>query len=152
MAEKELKVQLHQHCFDWAQEKLEIAQKALNSAREATHTESKSTAGDKHETGRAMMQLEQEKAHGRLAEASKLLRILDSINPNETSEVVGSGSLVQTSQGFFYLAIGLGRAEVEGKSYFVISPLAPIGQAMMGKRAGEQLSFNGRHQEILAVS
>ena len=56
-----LKKQLYLFCVDYVESKLTNLQSALASAREAVSDDSKSTAGDKHETGRAMAQLEQEK-------------------------------------------------------------------------------------------
>ena len=56
-----LKKQVFDHCWDTVlkQEKSLLNRQQL--LRESLESEQKSSAGDKHETGRAMVQLEQEK-------------------------------------------------------------------------------------------
>ena len=51
----------------------------MQSNQEALDSESKSSAGDKHETGRAMLQLEMEKAGQQLQEVEKMKLILEKI-------------------------------------------------------------------------
>ena len=137
------KVPLHQHCQSLVEQKLMAVETALREAKGAAHEETKSSAGDKYETSRAMMHLEQEKLARQRAEVLKLRKVLDQINPYQTSGQVSLGSLVESSRGMFYLAVSLGAIVWEGKTYFVISAVAPIGQALRGLRAGDTFAFNG---------
>ena len=57
-----IKQQLYKHCQEFVNQKLDTIQKTILSNKEALNSETKSSAGDKHETGRAMLQLEMEKA------------------------------------------------------------------------------------------
>ena len=50
------------------------------NAQEAANEEGKSSVGDKYETGRAMMQIERDKAAQQLDEALKLKNIIDQIS------------------------------------------------------------------------
>jgi hypothetical protein len=52
-------------------QRIASAEEAIRMAQESANQEGKSSAGDKYETGRAMAQLEIEKASGQLAEANK---------------------------------------------------------------------------------
>ena len=61
---------------------------------------------------------------------------------------VESGALVTTETGDYYLSVGLGKVSFEETDYFVISPVSPIGQAMLGKKTGEAFEVNGRNQKI----
>ena len=63
-------------------------------AQEAANDDTKSTAGDKHETGRAMMHLEREKGEMQLIEAEKLKSFLDRVDISKTYQTVQTGSLV----------------------------------------------------------
>jgi len=118
---------------------------------ESRNTESKSTAGDKHAVGRAMAQTELDTIEKRLAELKERSNLIKHL-PVESQEEVGSGSLVRTSHGVYFLGIGLGKIELDGKSYFVISPAAPIGQAMLGKKKGETFQFRQQHILIKAIT
>lgn len=146
-----MKQLLHQHLTDLISSKLKTLEESFLEKRESLLSESKSTAGDKHETGRAMIQLEQEKLSGQMLQLKKQLETLTRIRVESTPSKVQSGSLVTTNKGTFYLAIGIGQLNFEGKLYFCIAPTSPIGQAMLGKSAGESFSFNNLTQEILKL-
>lgn len=121
--------------------------------KEALGSESKSTAGDKHETGRAMIQLEQERAGHQLAQAEQLLLSLQNINTLlPAAETVQLGSLVITNKGSFYIAAGLGKITMEGELYFAVSSTAPVALALLGKRVGEGAMFNGQQLTVMAVN
>ncbi|MBK6952885.1 MAG: hypothetical protein IPH24_12790 [Crocinitomicaceae bacterium] len=72
MTSADLKSALYKSCLQYAQKRIGTAQAALDSAQEASNEESKSTAGDKHDTSRSMMQIEVEQASRQLSEAEKL--------------------------------------------------------------------------------
>lgn len=120
-------------------------------AQEAANEETKSSAGDKYETGRAMAQLEIEKGSVRLAEARKLKVALSQISRPMDSGVVRLGSLVVTDQGKYFLAVPVGRLEIDGVEWFVISPASPIGTALMGARLGQQINFQKKNISVMQV-
>ena len=115
-------------------------------------SDTKSSAGDKHETARAMVQLEQEKLNKQLGESIQMKSTLNQINPTILHKQVGVGSLIYTSLGWYFLSVGLGQISVEETTVFALSPQAPLGKQLMGKRVGEELVFNGNKFEILEVS
>lgn len=139
---KNLKLELFQRCIQFVDQRIENAQSALTSAREAANSEEKSSAGDKYETGRAMAQLEQEKANQQLGEATKLRAALLKINPELSSPKAGPGSLLLTDKFNFFIAISAGKMEVDGKSFFVVAPNTPIGQQIIGLKKGDCFTFN----------
>lgn len=145
-----------QHLFDYCQrqveERISRIQGAMVDAQEASNNDTKSSAGDKYETGRAMMQLELDKNRTQLKEAKGLQQVLSNINPEKTHETVQLGSLASTSMGNLYISVSLGRALIEGESYIFISPASPIGKALLGKKATESAVFNGKTIEIHDVN
>jgi transcription elongation GreA/GreB family factor len=62
------------------------------------------------------------------------------------------GSLIHTTQGWYFLSVGLGQISVKETTVFALNPQAPLGKQLMGKRVGEELVFNGNKLEILEVS
>ena len=139
------------HCIKVATEKVNALESEMAAMRHAVQTESKSTAGDKHETGRAMIHLEQEKLHSQLAEAQQLLAEMEQIKPGKAFETIQKGALVQTDRTTFFVAVGLCKISAEGKDIFVISPQSPIGKQMLGKRSGESFNMNGTEYVITSV-
>ena len=146
-----MKSKLLAHCIELANSKVLALEQELNATRESTTSESKSTAGDKHETGRAMMHLEQEKLHKQLAEAQTIAAELERIDASITHTQIGLGSMVKTDKTTFLLAAGLGKVDFEGASYFVVSTKAPIAMQFLGKSAGDKANMNGTVYDILAV-
>jgi transcription elongation GreA/GreB family factor len=137
-----LKEGLHKYCIDIILEKKKVLLFEQSQAIESGNEESKSSAGDKHETSKAMMQLEQEKLGHQLLEVDKQLEILSKIITMPTTSKVQIGSLVETDQGKFYIAIGLGKIHFQDQDFFVISPQSPLGLKMIGKAKGEKIEIN----------
>lgn len=143
-----IKAILYQHCVDYIQKRLHSIQETLDSSQESANSETKSTAGDKHDTARAMMQLDVEQNRKHLVETQKLNVGLSQIKLELTHSTVQLGALVFTNSGIYYIAISIGKVNVEDKTYFVISPSSPIGQAMFGLKKGDSIEFNGRNISI----
>ncbi|MDB5156930.1 MAG: 3-oxoacyl-ACP synthase [Mucilaginibacter sp.] len=127
------------------------AQQGIDEAQQASKDDTKSSAGDKYETGRAMMQQETDRNMAQLNEANKLKVALNSIATTTESKQVENGSIVITNNGNFYLAISAGVLTVDGESYFAISSASPIGLKLKGLKAGDQFILNGKDYKITSV-
>ncbi|WP_400193808.1 3-oxoacyl-ACP synthase [Hymenobacter sp. B81] len=139
-------------CKAYAETRIRTCQAAIDAAQESANSETKSSAGDKYETGRAMAQNERDRNLVQLAEARKLLAELQRIDPARPCEAVHPGALVSTSLGRFYIGISAGKLTVDGVDYFAVSTAAPVAAVLSGKRAGEQATFNGKTIRIEAVA
>ena len=148
----ESKKALFELCNQLVNERVKMAEDGLKQAQAAANNETKSSAGDKYETGRAMMHLEKEKLSIQLSEAIKMRKALLLINPSKTSEKAELGSIVKTSTANYFLAISAGALQVEEGGYFVISPVSPIGQLLIGKVEGDKIEFGGKQSEIMTIS
>ena len=126
-------------------QKIDIAKNELQAAKEARDNETKSTVGDKHETGRAMMQAEQGRLMEQLSKAMELKNALDKLSLRKTHKV-DIGSLVITNQENYFIGIGHGKLQVDGNNYFCISLASPIGQALHGKKVKDAVLF--RKEEL----
>lgn len=138
-----IKKQLFEACKNYVENRLKTIRDAMADAQSSANSETKSTAGDKHDTSRAMMQLAAEQNGKHLAEAEKLEQTLHLLDTENTYKTVKFGSLVQASNGNFYIAISAGKIELDGIVYFAISPGSPIGQALNGLKEGDSATFNG---------
>jgi transcription elongation GreA/GreB family factor len=147
--DRSIKVELHSLCLNYVEQRIETAQKAISIAQASANEETKSSAGDKYETGRAMAQLEIEKNSAQLADALKLKATLSQIKPNQHTATAQLGSIVITSQGNFYLSISAGQLNVNGTEYFAISPVSPIGTRLMGIKKNEQFIFNNKSYQVI---
>ena len=152
MQEKiELKLKLQEFCLKQLTENVELLEKRLSILRESKNSETKSTAGDKHETGRAMIQLEEENTHKRLSEVLDSKNKLARINCNILKETAQSGSIVITDKAKYVILVGIGKVKLDGVLYYCVPEQSPIAKALMQKKAGDELLFNGRKMSLRAV-
>ncbi len=147
----ELKEILFNNFLRVAQQRVTELEQIIKEAQDAANNETKSSAGDKHETGRAMAQLETEKLTKQLTEAIKLTDTLAQINPEQTHKTIGLGSLVITSNGNFFISASLGKTKIEDQIYYAISTFSPIGKLLSNKKEKESFSFNGKNYMIKEV-
>lgn len=139
------------YCTTFIENQINHVQSVIDSAKESAQNESKSSAGDKHETGKSLMQLEQENNAMLLDNMLKQKPAIKVLENFTVSEEVKMGSIVEANNGVYYIGIGIGLVKIEGKDYFVISPTAPVGKLLLGKVKGDEVSFNGRKIQILEV-
>jgi transcription elongation GreA/GreB family factor len=127
-------------------------EKALDNSRAEMVSESKSTAGDKHETGRAMAQLEQEKLGRQVLSARELQQAIAQIEVDDKYDKIQFGSLVKASNGSFFFSVGIGKLMVGNDSIFCLTMTSPLGNVLRGKKAGDSIQFNGKTIMIEEVS
>ncbi len=123
----------------------------LSDALDANSNETKSSAGDKHETGRAMAHLEQEKIAGQLSEMNKLAEILHRIDATQKHIKIQLGSLVETTIGVFYISVGIGAIEIENTTIFCMTAAAPLGKELLGKTAGTEIDWQEKKIVIVTI-
>jgi transcription elongation GreA/GreB family factor len=137
-----IKAKLLTTCYEYVEQRIETSRQAMKHAQDSANTEQKSSAGDKYETGRAMAQIERDKAAQQLDEALKLKSILHQISSDVRNDKVAQGSLVITNDHLFYLAISVGKVNIEGQNFLIIAPTSPIGQVLLNSKVGDQFTFN----------
>ncbi len=146
-----LKQELYSLCLAAVEKRISNAQSAFDSAKESANDDTKSSAGDKHETGRAMAQLEQEKTAHQLNEALELKKLLEKTDPSFVSKSVQSGSLVVTDKGNFYVSVPIGKLTFKKSDYFAISIASPIGGKIKSGKKNDTFEMNGVVYKILNI-
>jgi hypothetical protein len=146
-----LKVTLHNHCLALLDTRIKAAELSIADTQQSARSDTKSSAGDKHETGRAMAQLEVEKQQVSLGNLLAMEEVLARIDPTVRQERVREGALVRTDRGLYYIAVGLGRVLVDGQEVMVMSPQAPLAEALQRTPVGGTVRFNGVAQVVLEI-
>ena len=146
-----IKQELYDVCQEHIDERLKSIKDSIREVQESLLSETKSSAGDKHETGRAMLQLEREKLGNQLLEVEKLKQKLTRIAIDIKSSKVGLGSVVYTTQFNYFVSLSIGKITVKDTIFYAISPETPMGQLLMGKQTGEQVAFNSITFKILKI-
>ncbi|MCG2616890.1 hypothetical protein LZZ85_21515 [Terrimonas sp. NA20] len=126
------------------QNKIDLLQQNLDSLFQSAQNETKRTAGDKHETALAMLQIEQENLRRQMHEAKIQQTLLQKINPAAAFNKIAPGALVKTSQGHFFISLALGKISEEDIEVVSLSVQSPLGSKLNGLQAGDELLLNGR--------
>ena len=131
--------------------KIEVINKAIAIAKDSRNNDTKSSAGDKYETSREMMQIEIEKNEVVLNQTAKQRKELARIDISENFNKVAFGSLVETDKGTYFISIGLGKIQIDDRICYAISLASPIGALLKNKIVGDELAFQGRTFLIKAI-
>lgn len=123
--------------------KIEVLHKEQYDIMESLRQETKSTAGDKYETSRAMLHIEQGNIASQLSVLLQQKAILESISvkSNSPTESIQLGSLVKTNKGYIFIAAALGKLTVDAQPIFAVSPESPLGKLLLGKTIHQQVNI-----------
>ena len=131
------------HCFASILGKIELLDGSLAELNESLENETKSSAGDKHETSRAMVQIEMENLSKQISRLKEQQQILRDIERQKPSSFVKEGSLVVLGKQILFVAIPLGKISVDGIEVVVLSVRSPLGQKLAGLKMNEEVEVNG---------
>ncbi len=147
----ELKQAVHQHCREVVQKRINTAKADIEDVLEFLHDDNKSSAGDKHETSRAMAHLEVENRQGALQNLTKMNAALKQFDPAKSYNQIVPGALVVTDNGIFYVTISLGKFVVNAEEIMVISYQAPIISALKNIPVGSVATFHDNQYKLLHI-
>lgn len=117
----------------------------------ASNNDTKSSMGDKYETGREMLQQEINQLQKQLNEVNNQLQVLKKV-PTQARTSVSLGAVVITEKAVFFIATSLGEIIFDEKKIFIISEQSPLAKALWGKCSGESFQVNQTIQKIWSVN
>jgi transcription elongation GreA/GreB family factor len=145
---KSTKSEIHLKLRSQLEKSVEEDRKEYALAKESRDSDTKSSAGDKFETGREMMQREMDKLSAQVDNTLNSIAKLDRIADLPTSSIISEGSLVETDQETYYVSIGYGKLD----TVFAISIESPLGLELKGKRVGDRIEMRGRNITIKHIN
>lgn len=146
-----LKQKIYNHYLHLVNEKVNMLQQVLADLKESGANETKSTAGDKHETALAMLQIEQANTRKQLQEILAQRTALEKINPTLSASIVVNGSLIKTNKGYLFMSTALGKTVVDDTAVIALSPQSPLGKKLMGLKINEACSMNDIEYKIESI-
>jgi transcription elongation GreA/GreB family factor len=145
------KQKIYTHYLQVINDKIGLLQKVLADLKESGANETKSTAGDKHETALAMLQIEQANTRAQLKEVELQKAALEKINPSLTPTIIVTGSLIKTNRGYLFLSIAAGKAVIEGEEVIALSQQSPLGKQLLGLKEGNTAFINNARYVIESI-
>ena len=134
------------------EQKIRDISNGITSLTESRDTDTKSSAGDKHETSRAKIQTEIDQLSKQFDVVQRQKNSLSAIDIHHSHNMADVGSLVKTDKGYFFISIGWGRIQIQDENYFVISIASPIGRLLKDTKKGDSVQFRNMSYDILSVS
>ena len=132
-------------------QKIERIKAELDDLNDGNAQNSKSTAGDKHDTERAMVHLEIEKLSKSLSVEYAIRNDLEQIKADSVNSVISNGSLVETSRGVFLIGAACGNVSLGSTSVFCISAHSPLAIELNSKPVGDVAEVNGNDFLIKSI-
>ncbi len=151
MKPQRIKEHLWDFCKEFVDQRKQQIENNIARIEDSLKTEGKSTAGDKHHTGRAMLQLDRENVGKQLLEIEKQEATLAKIDIQRKTSPIALGNYIMTTWGAFFMGISAGPVIINETKIYCISPESPIGRLLLGKTAGDQFEFQGQEVTILEV-
>ncbi len=146
-----MKEELYKKCASYLEEKIGRISHSIQDLEAALTNESKSSAGDKYETSREMINIEIQKLSTQLQQFQQLQVTLEVAKRNGSSKTVKLGSLVKATNATYFICIPIGEVELDAKKIYVIGAGSPIAQALIGKSVGDNFSFNAVSGKIVSI-
>lgn len=147
-----LKSEIHKNYQDLLEDKIKNLESRIADLQAANSEDTKSSAGDKYETSREMNKGEMDKSNLQLRQFNQMKSLLAKCEPQKEQKEVAFGALVKSNEGMYYFAVPLGKIEVAGQSCFALSLASPIGKALLGKKAGDEIHFMKRKILLESIS
>jgi transcription elongation GreA/GreB family factor len=142
ISDMEIKSKLKSHCELLLTEKIKKAETDLDVMYKSLSEETKSSAGDKYETGRAMLHIEIDKLKTYINEQQSLLNLVKKIDLDERFSIVKNGAIVKTNQVNYWIVASIGRVLIDNFEFFIISNAAPLAKELLGKKEKDTFEFN----------
>ena len=141
---------LHALCHAFIEQRIVAARTAMQAAQESSSSETKSSAGDKYETGREMANAERDRNAAHMQQAQQLQAELARISPDAALRC-RAARRPRAAPAWGSSTSASAPASWQGTDVFAVSPAAPVAVALKGLRAGEEAVFNGKVVRVLAV-
>ena len=106
---------------------------------------------DRYDSFRAQLMRRRDMMAQQMSKEMQELKVLGQIDLKKEYAAVGFGAIVLTNDQNYFISIGQGKIELDGETFYTISPMVPMSQAMTGRKKGESFNFREKKIEIRDV-
>ena len=145
------KSELIKYCISITESRITELQKQMEQMVESKENDTKSSAGDKFETSREMLQQEENNLKKQLILWGQLRRDFTSIDPSKKLNEAQFGAVVKASNGIYFLSAALGKIEFKKEKVFCISMASPMGGLLQGRSEGDEIEFNDKVIRVVEI-
>lgn len=147
------KEKVYQTAISQVKEKINLLTEERRAINEGILEDTKSSAGDKFETGREMMSHDLMTITTQIKQATADLEELYRLQAvKNLTESVQEGSLVSLGDAMYLISISFGALQVEDKKLFLLSKNSPLGEILLGKKKNDQVEFRGKRIQVTEIA
>jgi hypothetical protein len=148
----DFKSQVFQVAFELLEERDKLFSSELKSLEQSINEDTKSSAGDKFETGREMMRQEIGKVENQFKQNKVFIMEMNHLlETQKPSSKITEGSLVCWGEDWLFISISIGQIIVNGQKVFLLSKNSPLGKELLGKEKNNEVSFRGKTNVIKEI-
>jgi hypothetical protein len=136
---------IRQHLIRQLSTQITSLQQQLADIEAARNEETKSSAGDKYETSREMMQQAADQVQNQLDRTNDMLQYLKRLPQPEAMDHIQEGHLVTTNRAIYFLSVPFGKIKGLPETVYALSVASPLGRLLLGKSKGQAVTFNRRN-------
>ncbi|TXK78581.1 transcription elongation factor [Mesonia sp. K4-1] len=146
-----MREELLRSCHTYVNERILRLEASVRDLEHDLGNETKSSAGDKYETSREMINAEISQLERQLKEFKKLKGILSLPQLQKASTAIQLGSIVITNAANYFVAIPVGEVNIDKEKFYAIGINSPMAQLLNGKQKGDVFTFREKEVKILDV-
>ncbi len=106
---------------------------------------------DRYDSFRAQLMRKRDMLAQQLSTVNEELRYLRQVKPGTLLRKVEAGALVKLDTQILYIIAGIGKVELDGEIYYVVSPVVPLVLAMKDLKPGDSFIFRGNSMKIVDI-
>ena len=146
----DLKKELLFACVKLVDERAESLRQVMQDAQQSANDYGQPK--DRYDSYRTQLLRKRDMFGQQLQKILQQKNILEKVDPKRRSDTASFGSLVMTDKQNIFISVGLGKVDLNGQSFFVISPAVPYFKAAEGKKKGDIFEFRGQKFNILDIA
>jgi transcription elongation GreA/GreB family factor len=131
--------------------KIDETQQEISSLQQEMSEDTKSSAGDKFETSREMMNQSINRLQDSLQQHKKQLQQLQGLKGSKSSEKVNMGSFVSCEKTCFLFGLAFGKVNSTKENIFALSLNSPLGRIFLDKKVGDIVKMNQSNYTIKSI-
>lgn len=145
----DLKQELLNTCLKEVEDRAESLRLVMQDAQQSANDYGQPK--DRYDSYRAQLLRKRDMFGQQLQKILSQKNILEKVDPFKKHDEASFGSIVMTDKQNIFVSVGLGKVELNGESFFVISPAVPYFKAVEGKKRGDIFEFRGQKFSILEI-
>ena len=150
MLEINLKKELYKQCNSFVNKRLQTVEEIISSNQKALQSETKSSAGDKYETSREMINQEINQIGNQIQNVRTQQGLMTKLNFDEKKQTC-LGAIFGTSKSIFCWSTSAGKVKFQDEVVMCISSQSPFAQTCHDKNVGEKVGMANMETEVLWV-